>query len=125
AGGNRGEDGVVVRDAAVRDPALLAAQDVAALGARRRGLDRGGVGSGAGLGDRDGGERRSLARERRDPAPPLLLRAEDEHRLREEAARGEQVADPGAAEAELLLRDALRQEVGQAAPAVLLGEHER
>ena len=63
--------------------------------------------------------------QRLDPAPLLLVVAELEHRLGEEAARGDQVADPGAAPAQLLLDDAAGEQVGHAAAAVLLGEHER
>ena len=50
---DRSEDDVEVGDATVRDPTLLAAEDVAVARLRGGGLDRGGVRAGAGLGRRE------------------------------------------------------------------------
>ena len=122
---DRREDDVVVGHAAVRDPRLLAAQDVAAVGARGGRADRGCIGAGAGLGGGERGQRRTLTGDRLQPAALLLLAPELDDRLREEAAGGDQVADPGAAAAELFLDDCAGEAVGQPAPAVLLREHER
>ena len=55
--------------------------------------------------------------ERLEPAALLGLVAEHEHRLGEEAVRGDQVADAGAAVGELLLDDAAGEAVGHAAAA--------
>ena len=67
------EDERELGDAAVRDVALLAVQDVlVALAARRR-LDAGDVRAGARLGEGDRGEAALLGGEPRQPALPLLL----------------------------------------------------
>jgi hypothetical protein len=122
---DRREDDVVLRDAAVRDPALLPVEHIAVAVPDGGRLDRGGVRARLGLGGRKRAERRVGRAEGLEPARLLLVAPKREDRLGEEAARRDQVADPGAAPAELLLDDARRQAVGQAAAAVLLGEHER
>src|SRR4051794_20230024 len=119
------EDDVALRDAAVRDPGLLAVEQVAAVDPLRRRLDRRGVRAGVRLGRRERGHRRRLARQRADPLLLLLLGAEREHRLGEEAVARDEVPDARAAVAELLLHDTPRQDVGHPAAAELLGEHER
>ena len=120
-----GEDDVVLGEPAVRDPGLLPAQAVHVPVLRGRGRDGGCVRAGARLGRCERRQRRPLACDRLEPAALLLLAAELEDRLGEEAAGGDEVADAGAAPAELLLDDAAGQAVRHAAAAVLLGEHER
>jgi hypothetical protein len=82
------EDDVEVGDAAVRDPGLLAVEDVAAgLGARRAG-HRGDVGAGVGLGERERGDRLAGGHARQ-VVRLLLGRAGEADRARAEALHRE------------------------------------
>ena len=74
AGLDRGEDDVVLGEAAVRDPGLLTAEDGTVVRPRGRGRDRGGIGARAGLGRGERGQRRALAGDRLEPAALLLAR---------------------------------------------------
>ena len=65
------EDDVEVGDAAVRDPGLLAVEDVAVAVGARRARHRGDVGAGVGLGERERGDRLA-ARHARQVARLLL-----------------------------------------------------
>ena len=120
-----GEDHVEGCRARARDPALLPPQHVAAGCPGRRRLNRCGIRSDTGLRDRERAERRAFPRQWLDPATLLLLVSEHEDRLGREAVRRDQIPDPGAAEAELLLYERLREQIGEAAAADVLGQHER
>ena len=91
----------------------------------RRRCNRRRVRADSGLGARERSQRRALTRERLHPPTGLLLVAEDEHRLREEAVGGDQVADARTTEAELLLHERLGEGVLHAPAAELRGQHER
>ena len=125
AGLDGGEDDVVVGEAAVRDPGLLAAQDVAAVGPRRRRRDRGGVRAGAGLGRGEGGRaadaRRRAARASAAAAPRCRAPATGSAKKPSEVMRLPIPAQPQ--QSSSWTRHS-RDAVGHAAAAVLLGEHE-
>ncbi len=125
AGRDGRKEAVVLGQAAVRDPGLLAVEPVAAGGALGGGGHGRGVGADAGLGRAERRERRHIARERGEPALLLLGRADLDERAGEEAGRGDQVADAGAAPVELLLHQAAGEHVLDASAADLLGQHER
>ena len=123
AGSDGREDHVVLGDAAVGDPGLLAVQDVVVTGAHGGGGHGGGVRADAGLGRGQRGERRLRPAQRRQPALLLVGRADLDHGAAEEGAGGDQVADARAAPVQLLLHDAAGQHVADAAAADLLGQH--
>src|SRR5262249_52806357 len=86
AGLDGGADDADVGDVTVADELLAPVEDVAAVAADGRRLDRRGVGTVLGLRDRDGAGRRLGTADRRQPALLLLGGAEREQRPREEAA---------------------------------------
>ena len=112
------EDDRQLGDAAVRDVALLAVEDVLVAVAAGGRLDSGDVGAGAGLGERDRGEAALLGGEPRQPALLLLLGARTEQRPHGEHRRPDRRSQAGAAPRELL-RDQARRHRRDAAAAVL------
>ena len=122
---DRREDHVELGDAAVGDPRLLPVQDVARLAVRTAAVAMAAVSDPTpGSVEAERGERRPRAAQRRQPLLLLVGRADLDHWAAEEAAGGDQVADPGAAPVQLLLHDAAGQHVANATAADLLGEHE-
>ena len=115
------EDGVEVRDAGVRDEALAAVEDVLVAVADRGRPHRGGVGAGAGFGQRVRGQ--PLAgRELRQVALLLLLRARELEPERAELLHGEQQAARRADLRDLLDRDEREQRAGAGAAPLLVVE---
>src|SRR5439155_5050977 len=112
-------DDAALGDGRVADELLVAGEDVAAVDPPRVRLDRGRVRPGAGLGDRDGRGRWFQGTERRQPAPPLLVAPEREHRPREEPALRDHERDRAVAPGQLLDHEAALVEALDAAPAVL------
>ena len=112
------EDDRQLGDAAVRDVALLAVEDVLVAVPVGRGLDAGDVGAGAWLGERDRGEAALLRGEPRQPALLLLLRAGAHQRPHGEHRRPDRRGKAGAAPRELL-GDQTRRHCRHAAAAVL------
>ncbi len=125
AGRDRCKDHVELRRAGARYPALLPAEDIPAVDPRCAGRHRGRIGADARFRARDRAERWLLRGERLDPAAGLLLAPENEDRLREEPVRRDQVSDPRAAPAELLLHERLSERVLEPATAEAVGKHER
>ena len=115
-----GEDDGDGGDAAVRDVALLAVQDVVVALAHGSGADRGEVGAGMRLGEGDGRERPVLGREEREVALALFLCPGVEERPDREHRRGQRPSETRAAPGQLL-RDQRRGQRAHAPAAVLLG----
>ena len=111
-------------DAAVRHVDLLAIQDVRVAVALRLGADRCEIGSRVRLGESDRGERAFLAREQRQIAVALRVRAEPEQRPHREHRRLDRRGEPCAAPRQLLRDQRGRDRVGAAA-AVLRGNRVR
>src|SRR5712691_7367370 len=112
------EDDRELRDAAVRDVALLPLEHVAVAVAARGRADRGEVGAGLRLGERDRREAAALVGEPRQIALALLLGAEPEKRPNREHRRLDRRRERGAAPGELL-GDQRRGDVVDPAAAVL------
>ena len=115
------EDGVELGDAGVRDEALAAVEDVLVAVAPGRRPHRGGVGAGAGLGQRVGGQPLP-GREPRQVALLLLLRAGELEPERAELLHGEQQAARRADLRDLLDRDEREQRAGAGAALLLVEE---
>ena len=118
------EDDEVLGDRRVRDPRLLPVQHVAAVDPPRVRGDGRRVGSRRRLGGRERREHRSRAAQRRHPAALLLLVAERDDGVREEAARAEQAGQGVVAPRQLLGHQAGGEDVLDAAAAVLRGQRE-
>ena len=111
----------VVGDGRVRDPVLLAVEDVDVALAPRGRAHRGDVGAGARLGQAEAGELLAL-RLGTEPALLLLLRAVAQERQRVEPdVHRDQRPERGLAALDLLAGECLRDEVEPRA-AVLLGD---
>ena len=113
-----GEDDRQLGDAAVRDVALLAVQDVLVALAPRRAWMPDHVGAGARLGERDRGEAALRGGEPGQPPLLLLLGAGAEQRPDREHRRADRRGEAGAAPGELL-RDQRGGDGGDPAAAVL------
>ena len=114
------EDDRQLGDAAVRDVALLAVEDVLVAVTACRRLDSGDVGARARLGERDRREAALLRGEPRQPALLLLLGARAQQRPHGEHRRADRRRQAGAAPGELL-PDQARGDRGDPAAAVLAG----
>src|SRR6266536_1968765 len=121
-GGDRREDDAEVGDGGVADELLVAVQHVAPVHAGRPRGDRGRIGAGLRLGDRERARRRPRAAERRQPPLLLLLVAEGENRPRKEPALGDHERDRAVAPGELLEDQAALAQGLDAAAAVLDGK---